>query len=148
MNGMVPFIDDTSMADASLARIELGGGCSRKRKRQEPIVESHTTIGLSTQHHLAEYGDQGKCNEKVLVESERLLSGNEDVLEVREQMAINAHIQHAQPATSAFVHTTTKISEVDCDHVCFGHVNAEQVCFGMVCIINSCCFSTLVLAEC
>ena len=147
MNGIVPFNnDDTSMADASLARI--GGGCSRKRKRQEPIVESHAIIGLSAQHHLAEYGDQGKCNDKVLVGSERLLSGNEDVPGVRQQMAINAHIQHAQPATSAFVHNTTKTSEADCDHVCSGHVNAEQVCFGMVCIINSCCFSTLVIAEC
>ena len=147
MNGMVPLNnDDTSMADASLARI--GGGCSRKRKRQEPIVESHAIIGQSTHHHLAKYEDQENCNEEVLVESEPLLSGNEDVLEVSQQMTINAHIQHAQPATSAFVHATTKISEVDCNYVYYGHVNAEQVCFGMVCIIYSCCFSTLAIAEC
>ena len=127
------------MAGTSLARI--GGECSRKRKRQEPI-------GQSTHYHLAEYENQGKCNEKVLVAAQQSLALNQDVLRVRQQMTVNAHVQHAQPAPSAFAHTITKISKVDCNHVYSGHVNAEQVCFGMVCIINSCCFSPLVIAEC
>ena len=144
---MVPLNNDTSMAGASPAR--TGGGSSRKRKRQEPIVESHIIIGQSTHYDPAEYGHQGKYNEKVLVESEQLLSGNEHVLGVRQQMTVDAPIQRAQSAPSAFVHTTTttEISKVDCNHVCSGHVNIEQVCFGMVCIINSCCIPSLVVAE-
>ena len=143
---MVPFNDENSMAGTSLARI--GGGCSRKRKRREPIVESHVIIGQSTHYHPAEYGDQGKGNEKVFVAAQQSLALNQDVLGIRQQMTVSAYIQHAQPAPSAFVHTTTKTSQVNCNHVCSEHVNVQRVCFGMVCIINSSCFSPLVIAEC
>lgn len=146
MNGMVPFDDDnddTSNGWHSASGDTVGGGCSRKRKRQEPIVESHTSIGQSSHNHLhvAAYENQGECNEKVFVAAQQSLALNQDVLEVRQQMTINAYVQHAQPAPSAIVDATTRICEVDCNHVCSEHVNAEQVCFGMVCIINSCCFS-------
>ena len=133
---MVPLNDDTSMADAS--RTRKGGGCSRKRKRREPTVESHIIIGHSTPYHPAEYGDQGKFNEKVFVTAHQALFFNQDVLDAGQQTTVDANIEHAKPAPSAFVDTATKISKVDCNHVCSENVNAEQVCFGMVCITNSC----------
>ena len=145
---MVSLNENTSMAGASLGRV--GGGCSRKRKRQEPtpIVESHFIIGQSTHYHPAEeYGDQGNCSEKVFVAAQQSLALNQDVLGVCQQTTVNAHIQ-AQPAPSALVHTTTKTTKVDCNHDCSEYVDVEQVCFGMVCISNSCCFSPLVIAEC
>ena len=131
MNGMFPFNDDTSMTDASLATI--GGGCSRKRKRREPIDEPHVIIGQSTHDHSAECGDQGDYNEKVLFTAQQSLVFDQDAPGVRQQMTVKTHIQQT--------------STVDCNHVLSGHVNAEQVCFGMVCIINSCCFSPPVIAE-
>ena len=139
--------DDTSNGWHFASRDTVGGGCSRKRKRQD-IVESHTITGQSTHHHLAEYEDQGKCNEKVFVAAQQSFALSQDVLGVREQVTINAYVQHVQPAPSAIVDTTTRISEVDCNHVYSGHGNAEQVCFGMVCTLNSCCFSPLVIAKC
>ena len=132
MDGMFPFNDDTSMVDASSATI--GGGCSRKRKRREPIDEPHLIIDQSTHYHSAEYGDQGDFNQKVLVTAQKSLVFDQDALGIRQQITVNTHIQQT--------------STVDCDHVLSGHVNAEQVCFGMVCIINSCCFSPPVIAEC
>ena len=146
---MVSFNDDTSNGWHFASEEDtVGGGCSRKRKRQEPIIESHAIIGQSTHYHSTEYEDQGKCNEKVFVAAQQSLALNQGVPDVRQQTTLNAHVQHAQPPHSAFVHTTTKIFKADCNHVYSGKVNVDQVCFGMVCILNSCCFSPLVIAEC
>ena len=139
---MVPSNNDTSNGWRFARGNTVGGGCSRKRKRQEPIVESRTIIGQFSHDHLAEHEDERKCNEKVFT------TVQQDVLGGSPQMTTNAHVQHAQPAPSAFMDTTTRFAEVNCNHINSGHVNAEQVCFGMVCIVNSCRFSPLVIAEC
>lgn len=93
MNGMVPVNDDISNGWHFASEEDtVGGGCSRKRKRQEPIVESHTIIGQSPHYRLAEYDDQGKCNEKDFVAAQQSLALNQDVLGVRQQTTVNVHV--------------------------------------------------------
>ena len=119
---------------------KMDGEYARKRKRPEHIVESHVILSQSSQYHLAEYDDQGKCS-KVCVAAQQSSASDQGFLGVSQQLTVDAHIGSVQPAPtahSALLDTTTELSEASCEHGRPGNASAEQVCFGMVRIFNSC----------
>ena len=83
-------------------------GNPRKRKRREHVVESHIILGKSSQYHLAEDNNRGECSKRVCI------AAQQGVLEVRQQLTVDARIgsvQALQSAHPALFDTTTESSD-------------------------------------
>lgn len=126
----------------------MAEGCSHKRKRLEHIVESHVILAAPapSQYRLAGCNDQRGYSKKVCVAVQQSSSPDQDVLGVRQQLAVHAHngsVQPTQTTHASVFDTTTGLSEPSCKHGLLGNIAAEQVCFGMVRLLSLLSISTL-----
>ncbi len=112
----------------------MNGDCLQKRKRQEHIVEPNDILGQSSQYHLADYHDQRNCK-KVCIADQDSSTPDQGILQIRQQLTINAHIGSLQSASTvhpACSDDTFGSPKSSCEYGLSGNITAKPVCFGMV----------------
>ncbi len=128
----------------------MNGGNSSKRKRLEQTVESHIILDQSSSYHLPENDNREEWSKRVCVAAQQLSDPDQGVLEVRQQLTVDACIESVPPlqtAHPALFDTTTELSKPSCKHERSESIIAKQVCFDMICILNSCHLVPLILIS-
>ena len=104
----------------------MNGACPRKR-RLKHVVEPHMILAQSSDFHVVDSDDQGRCSKKVCVGG------------IHQQLATVSFTIPPQPAPNASGASADIIDDSSgssCEHGCPKNLTTERVCFGMVRCIN------------